>query len=230
MSNVFLFCNTTSVLHIIPSVLAKRGRDGVWHGFLLISSHRRLVSFLSSLINSLLPQACLAEGKFFVCDQISPIPDGKLLLNYIRNVSFTSKRSLPFNLSDIVNPNLVFVTTQQSQYSEDCTRLCHRNTENNSLRLHLSGAAIQFSSIYTFEEHYVQQQIILICNKRRLLLVTGCPTIHPGHESCWTEACNLICKDWEQRLQTTGTWYNSSADGELGKIRLTFECNHLVLV
>ena len=50
MSNVFLFCNTTSVLHIIPSVLAKRGRDGVWHGFLLKSSHRRLVSFLSSLI------------------------------------------------------------------------------------------------------------------------------------------------------------------------------------
>ena len=169
MSNVFLFCNTTSVLHIIPSVLAKRGRDGVWHGFLLRSSHRRLVSFLSSLINSLLSQACLAEGKFFVCDQISPIPDGKLLLNYIRNVSFTSK-SLPFNLADIVNPNLVFVTTQQSQYSEDCTRLCHRNTENNSLRLHLSGAAIQFSSIYTFEEHYVQQQIILICNKRRKLL------------------------------------------------------------
>ena len=123
MSNVFLFCNTTSVLHIIPSVLAKRGRDGVWHGFLLKSSHRRLVSFLSSLINSLLPQACLAEGKFFVCDQISPIPDGKLLLNYIRNVSFTSKSSLPFNLADIVNPNLVFVTTQQSQYSEDCTRL-----------------------------------------------------------------------------------------------------------
>ena len=161
MSNVFLFCNTTSVLHIIPSVLAKRGRDGVWHGFLLKSSHRRLVSFLSSLINSPLPQACLAEGKFFVCDQISPIPDGKLLLNYIRNVSFTSKSSLPFNLSDIVNPNLVFVTTQQSQYSEDCTRLCHRNTENNSLRLRLSGAAIQFSSIYTFEEHYVQQQIIL---------------------------------------------------------------------
>ena len=132
MSNVFLFCNTTSVLHIIPSVLAKRGRDGVWHGFLLKSSHRRLVSFLSSLINSLLPQACLAEGKFFVCDQISPIPDGKLLLNYIRNVSFTSKSSLPFNLADIVKPNLVFVTTQQSQYSEDCTRLCHRNTENNS--------------------------------------------------------------------------------------------------
>ena len=131
MHNVFLFCNTTSVLHIIPSVLAKRGRDGVWHGFLLKSSHRRLVSFLSSLINSPLLQACLAEGKFFVCDQISPIPDGKLLLNYIRNVSFTSK-SLPFNLADIVNPNLVFVTTQQSQYSEDCTRLCHRNTENNS--------------------------------------------------------------------------------------------------
>ena len=39
-------------------------------------------------------QACLAEGKFFVCDQISPIPDGKLLLNYIRNVSFTSKITL----------------------------------------------------------------------------------------------------------------------------------------
>ena len=178
MSNVFLFCNTTSVLHIIPSVLAKRGRDGVWHGFLLKSSHRRLVSFLSSLINSLLRQACLAEGKFFVCDQISPIPDGKLLLNYIRNVSFTSKSSLPFNLSDIVNPNLVFVTTQQSQYSEDCTRLCHRNTENNSLRLHFSRAAIQFSSIYTFEEHYVQQQIILICNKRRRLLACWLPH-HP---------------------------------------------------
>ena len=55
---------------------------------------------LLSVINSLLSQACLAEGKFFVCDQISPIPDGKLLLNYIRNVSFTSK-SLPSNLADI---------------------------------------------------------------------------------------------------------------------------------
>ena len=73
------------------------------------------------------------------------------------------------------SPNLVFVTTQQSQYSEDCTRLCHRNTENNSIHLHFSGAAIQFSSIYTFEEHYVQHQIILIRNKRSLLLVTGCP-------------------------------------------------------
>ena len=51
-------------------------------------------------LKTLLSQACLAEGKFFVCDQISPIPDGKLLLNYIRNVSFTSK-SLPSNLADI---------------------------------------------------------------------------------------------------------------------------------
>ena len=46
----------------------------------------------SSLILSCLSyQACQAEGKFRVCDQISPIPDGKLLLNYIRNVSFTSR-------------------------------------------------------------------------------------------------------------------------------------------
>ena len=155
------------------------------HQYYSISSHKKMMMMASDTIlflflpqrlvsplsyNSPLSQACLAEGKFFVCDQISPIPDGKLLLNYIRNVSFTSKSSLPFNLSDIVNPNLVFVTTQQSQYSEDCTRLCHLNTENNSLCLHLSGAAIQFSSIYTFEEHYVQQQIILICNKRRKLL------------------------------------------------------------
>ena len=164
--------NTQHHISIIPSVHTRRW--WWWHlTQFFFSSYRRLVSPLS--YNSPLPQACLAEGKFFVCDQISPIPDGKLLLNYIRNVSFTSKSSLPFNLSDIVNPNLVFVTTQQSQYSEDCTRLCHRNTENNLLRLHLSGAAIQFSSIYTFEEHYVQQQIILICNKRRLLLAAPPP-------------------------------------------------------
>ena len=43
------------------------------------------------ILSRLFYQACLAEGKFFVCDQISPIPDGKLLLNYIRNVSFTSR-------------------------------------------------------------------------------------------------------------------------------------------
>lgn len=35
-------------------------------------------------------KACISQGKFLVCDQIFPIPDGKLLLNHIRNVSFTS--------------------------------------------------------------------------------------------------------------------------------------------
>ena len=35
---------------------------------------------------------CVNRGLFSVCQQIEPIPDGKLLLAYIRNVSFTSKR------------------------------------------------------------------------------------------------------------------------------------------
>ena len=56
----------------------------------------------SALILSLLfYQACLEEGKFFVCDQISPIPDGKLLLNYIRNVSFTSRFRGPMTIKSI---------------------------------------------------------------------------------------------------------------------------------
>ena len=38
-------------------------------------------------------QACIREEKFLVCDQISPIPDGKLLLNYIRDTKFTSQYS-----------------------------------------------------------------------------------------------------------------------------------------
>ena len=56
----------------------------------------------SALILSLLfYQACLEEGKFFVCDQITPIPDGKLLLNYIRNVSFTSRFRGPMTIKSI---------------------------------------------------------------------------------------------------------------------------------
>ena len=42
-------------------------------------------------------QACIKEGKFIVCDQISPAPDGQLLLDYIRNTKFTSRRSGPLH-------------------------------------------------------------------------------------------------------------------------------------
>ena len=50
-------------------------------------------------------QACISQGKFLVCDQIFPIPDGKLLLNHIRNVSFTSKDLPNFSTNDNVFAN-----------------------------------------------------------------------------------------------------------------------------
>ena len=69
----------------------------------------------SSLILSCLSyQACQAEGKFRVCDQISPIPDGKLLLNYIRNVSFTSR------FRGLYEYNPPQHLTLLSSVSEDC--------------------------------------------------------------------------------------------------------------
>ena len=36
-------------------------------------------------------QDCVWRGKFEICEAIEPVPDGKVLLNYIRQVSFTSK-------------------------------------------------------------------------------------------------------------------------------------------
>jgi len=37
-------------------------------------------------------QACQQAGNFNICPAIHPVPDGKLLLDYIRNVSFTSRQ------------------------------------------------------------------------------------------------------------------------------------------
>ncbi|XP_023336258.1 metabotropic glutamate receptor 6 isoform X2 [Eurytemora carolleeae] len=47
-------------------------------------------SFNPSTDRARVLKECLAAGEFRICGKISPVPTGKLLLDYIRNVSFTS--------------------------------------------------------------------------------------------------------------------------------------------
>ncbi len=53
-------------------------------------------------------QDCVRSGEFRVCEAISPVPEGKLLLSYIRNVSFTSRRIFYFLFCIVHFPVFIF--------------------------------------------------------------------------------------------------------------------------